>query len=220
MNEKKVIIPNERLLFFDTETGGLPDMDISLLSMGFVAWCPHQGTLGSLHLPVKEPILKVTQTALEVNGIDMLEHFKTAYTYQQAREHLIHFCTSNKLLSLPVLTGMEKYPRVKLAGWNVGSFDLGFLKDFFYSQGEFYKKLFLGFFDYHVVDLPGIMRLLFDLSLVPKDFSSSSDDAFEYFEIERPEAHNNPVNCCLGDITLYEKVLELIHEKSNKLHSK
>lgn len=201
------IITSEALLFFDVETGGLTPEHTSLLSIGLLAWSPTDGILDTLHIKVKEPILKVTEVALEINQIDLLEHFRNAVTFPEAREEIIHFATKH-IIPLAVVAGEQKYPKVKLAGWNIGSFDLKFLSYFFDQLNQ--ARLHRTVFDYHVVDLPGIMRLLYDSGKLSKDFSSSSDQALEHFAIERLEPHNNPVNCCIATCKLYEQAISLL----------
>jgi len=60
----------ERLLFIDTETGGIDPYVHSLLSIGLVVWENGQ-ILAQKEIFVNDGVLNVTQSALLVNQINM-----------------------------------------------------------------------------------------------------------------------------------------------------
>ena len=63
----------ERILFIDTETGGLDPLEYSLLSIGFVVWCDSK-ILDSVEILINDGQLRANQKSIEINKINLEEH--------------------------------------------------------------------------------------------------------------------------------------------------
>ena len=61
----------DRLLFLDTETGGLDSRTHSLLSLGLVVWDKNDGIIYKKEVCQKLKRYSVTQEALDVNHFDI-----------------------------------------------------------------------------------------------------------------------------------------------------
>lgn len=61
---------NDRLLFIDTETGGIEPTEHSLLSIGIVVW-ENGNTIFEDELYIKDKTYKTTSQALSINNIDI-----------------------------------------------------------------------------------------------------------------------------------------------------
>lgn len=118
-----------RLLIFDTETGGLDPAIHSLLSIGGVVW--EDGRIvDTIEINIVEDQITADIKALAVNKIDLAEHKANGVDIYDAINLWEAFVTKH--------FGTKK---VELCGHNVG-FDLGFLKRFYRlsSREQFYDK--------------------------------------------------------------------------------
>src|SRR5437879_5118332 len=73
----------DKILFIDTETGGIDPAANSLLSLALVVWKESE-ILDQKEILINDGVLNVTPKALEINGIDLEEHKKAALTPSQA----------------------------------------------------------------------------------------------------------------------------------------
>lgn len=158
-----------KVLFIDTETGGLDPRDSSLLSIGLVAW--NDGVIvDERELFILHPIIKFTPGSLSINKIDFLEFINKAIEPANAITQIENFCNKN----------FEQFP-ITLGGHNI-NFDTSFLKNFI---GDKYPK----YFSHRVIDTSSILTYLRLAGLLDDNYSSS-DKAFQYFNISVPKRHS------------------------------
>lgn len=118
----------EKLVIIDTETGGLDPNEQSILTLGAVVW-NHGHIEAEIHIPIAEnPIVAVPQ-ALRVNGINLATH--TGDDPMAAVTKLRNFLQTSWITK-----------PVGLAGHNVASFDVGFVKRLFRLAGMEFSKTF------------------------------------------------------------------------------
>lgn len=114
----------------DLESGGIPE-GCSVLSAFFQVLDQDMKPIDSLSLKVKpnDPIYHVTAEALEINGIDLIEHEKIAIPYSKAggllRDFLIKNSVSGQIKLIPMgknVNGDIKWINESLLGaktWNI-----------------------------------------------------------------------------------------------------
>lgn len=182
----------DRLLFIDTETGGLDPDKHSLLTLALVVW-EDRNIIDSLEIAVNDGVNCVTQEALSINKIDIGKHLQTALSMPEAIDQVMSFTGKH-------FTGKEK---ITLAGHNV-HFDAGFLKKFFSANHIDFSEIF----SHRLIDTSSILHYLYLAGRIEKK-AISSDDAFALFDIEVEGRHT-----ALGDATatvkLFSKLLDLM----------
>lgn len=182
----------DKLLFIDTETGGIDPQKHSLLSIGYVLWDKR------LIAPIKnEMLLKsenyvVTVTAQRLNHFDLQKHNDRA---MEASEIISEFSTINDMY----FAGKG----IQLAGHNT-QFDIQFIKKLYADNNRSYEKTF----SHRIVDTYSILRFLQDAKKIEMETLSSAK-AFSYFGIKVDGRHS-----ALGDaeatMKLYEKLIEIV----------
>ena len=191
----------DRLLFIDTETGGLDPLKHSLLSIGVVVWDKKSGELFSDEYYIYSDNYVVTKSATRINHFNLTEHNLHAVAPTIVVQKL--FKIRDKYF--------DKDGLLPLAGHNV-TFDIQFIKQLFFQCGRSYEKLF----SHRAVDTYTVIKFLTDCQLIPNSISSSAS-AFKYFNITVEGRHT-----ALGDaratMQLYSKALLLIENRmiSNK----
>lgn len=181
-----------RLLFIDTETGGLDPDKHSLLSVAMVVW-DNMKIIHSEELLINDGILSVTKTALAINCIDLEKHKLSAMSQSQAIEKIL------------LIIG-EHFPpgeRITIAGHNV-HFDLGFLKILFSQNNLDFSK----YFSHRIIDTSTILHYLYLAGHI-KRRAISSDEAFELFEI-KVEGRHTALGDVLATAKLFNKLLNLL----------
>jgi DNA polymerase-3 subunit epsilon len=73
----------DRLLFIDTETGGLDPNKHSLLSLAMVIW-EDMEIIDSQEILINDGILSATKEALSINKIDLEKHKQSAISSDEA----------------------------------------------------------------------------------------------------------------------------------------
>lgn len=182
----------DRLLFIDTETGGLNPNEHSLLSIALVVW-ENMEIIDSKEILVNDGQLIVTEEALSINKIDIPKHKETALSSAEALNEITSFIRKH----------FPNRKKITLAGHNV-HFDTNFLKVFF-SQNN---NSFNSYFSHRIVDTSTILYYLY-LSGIIDQKATSSDKAFELFDIKVNGRHT-----ALGDAVatamLFNKLMLLI----------
>jgi len=185
----------DKILFIDTETGGIDPLESSLLSIGLVVWCENE-ILDSKELFLNDGRLKVTKEALKVNKINIETHRKKALPSQQVITELIAFLRKH----------FDFNESITLAGHNV-NFDVNFLK-FFLERNN---QKFSNYFSHRIIDTSSILYYLY-LSGKLKHRALSSSDAFSYFRIPVENRHS-----ALGDAVatakLFTRLIQLMNKK-------
>jgi len=181
----------DRLLFIDTETGGLDPNKHSLLSLAMVVW-EDMEIIDSQELLINDGKLSVTKEALSINKIDIEKHKKSAILSSQAIEKIVAFIGKH----------FPHQRKITLAGHNV-QFDVNFLRFFFSQNNENFSK----FFSHRIIDTSSILYYLY-LAGHLKQKAVSSDDAFELFKI-KVEGRHTAIGDAIATAKLFTKLLYL-----------
>ena len=182
----------ERLLFIDTETGGLDPSKHSLLSLAMVIW-EDMEIIDSMELLINDGILSATEEALSVNRIDIEEHRKMAISSSQAVDTIISFISKY----------FPQQSKITLAGHNV-HFDADFLKIFFSRNNLNFNE----YFSHRIIDTSSILHYLYLAGKI-KQRAISSDEAFDLFEIEVDGRHT-ALGDAIATAKLFTRLLYLI----------
>jgi DNA polymerase-3 subunit epsilon len=182
----------DRLLFIDTETGGLDPGKHSLLSLALVVW-ENMEIIDSQEILINDGILSVTEEALSVNGIDIEKHKHSAVFSSQAMDEILFFISNH----------FPQERKITIAGHNV-HFDSDFLKRFFSANNKDYSK----FFSHRIVDTSSILYYLYLAGRI-KFRAISSDKAFDLFEI-KVEGRHTAIGDAIATAKLFTKLLDLI----------
>ncbi|TGE23915.1 3'-5' exonuclease [Hymenobacter aquaticus] len=170
---------SNKILFLDTETGGLDPEINSLLSVGFIVW--QEGKiLDGIEILINDEVLNVSEYALKINKINIADHRKNAFKSVDAINKINEFISKH----------FSKTHHVTLAGHNVG-FDVSFLRKFY----EINKISFKDRFSHRYIDTSSIIKFLYLSGVLDIDVSSS-DAAFKYYSINVEGRHS-----ALGDAT-------------------
>jgi DNA polymerase III subunit epsilon len=175
----------DRLLFIDTETGGLDPDKHSLLSIAFVIW-EDKEIIDSKEILINDGILSVTEEALAINKIDIEKHKQSAVSSSQAVDEILSFIGKH-------FPGQGK---ITLAGHNV-HFDVNFLKAFLAANNKDFNE----FFSHRIIDTSSILNYLYLAGHI-KQRAISSDEAFGLFDIQVPGRHT-----AMGDATATAELL-------------
>jgi DNA polymerase-3 subunit epsilon len=182
----------DRLLFIDTETGGLNPYEHSLLSLAMVVW-EDMEIIDSQELLINDGILSVTEEALSINKIDIEKHKQSAISSSQAIEKIFLFISKH----------FPRKRKITLAGHNV-HFDANFLR-FFFSRND---KNFSEFFSHRIIDTSSILYYLYLAGHI-KQRAISSDEAFDLFGI-KVEGRHTAIGDAIATAKLFSRLLNLI----------
>lgn len=180
-----------KLLFIDTETGGLDPSEHSLLSLAMVTW-EGMEIIDSKELLINDGILNVTSEALSVNGIDIEKHRQSAISPSRAIEEIFLFLGKH-------FPGGEM---ITLAGHNV-HFDAEFLRNFLSKN----NKKFSDYFSHRIIDTSSILHYLYLAGHI-KSRAVSSDEAFELFGI-KVEGRHTALGDAIATAELFTVLLNL-----------
>ncbi len=187
-----------KILFIDTETGGLNEQRHSLLTIGFVVVEDDQ-IIDTLEILLKEENYQVEAEAMLINQIDLNQLYLDGMTAQEALLKIRHFIEKH--------FGNE---RATVAGHNV-YFDIAFLKKFYYEHQESYAKNF----HHRTVDTHSIMYFLQETMNLPTSVHSLTTAA-DYFQLP---LEDDARHTALYDATLTAKVyLKLKEYTKNNQH--
>lgn len=183
----------KKILFIDTETGGLDPTKASLLSIGLVAWVDGE-IVSKKEILIKHDIFNITPEAIRTNKIDLIAFIENAISPANAIEELMNFLNHN----FPDYLG-----KIVLGGHNT-NFDINFLKKFLCDYGMNFND----FFTHRFIDTASILKFLYYADKLKEDVSSS-DAAFKYFNIEVANRHS-----ALGDsiatARLFSKIIKIV----------
>jgi DNA polymerase-3 subunit epsilon len=183
---------SDKILFIDTETGGLDPSRHSLLSLALVVWADME-ILDSQEILINDGVLSVTKEALAVNKIDLEKHKMEAISRPEAMDQLMRFLGNH-------FPGKGK---ITLAGHNV-HFDVAFFKVFFSAN----NKDFSAYFSHRVIDTSSILHYLY-LSGKIKQRAISSDAAFALFDIQ-VEGRHTAMGDAMATAKLFTRLLSLL----------
>ena len=186
----------DKILFIDTETGGIDPANHSLLSLALVVW-KELDVRASIEILVNDGVLNVTEKALEINGINLSDHKKKAVSPVLALQQLdqfldIHFSRDEKII---------------LGGHNI-NFDVNFLNAFLTRNGYNFQRRF----SHRFVDTSSILFYLYLTGKIKRKLTASQD-AFDYFGITVQGRHT-----ALGDAfataQLFGKLVSILYRDS------
>lgn len=181
----------DKIVFIDTETGGLHPAHHSLLSVGLVAWEKGE-IMQTREILVDDGELKATDAALAINQIDLDSHRESAISQKEAIQEILSFIGWNS----------SRDDKITLAGHNVG-FDIKFTRHLFESQ----HYNFDDYFSHRSIDTSSILHYLYFSGKLSSKIVGSSE-AFKHFEIEVQGRHT-----ALGDAVataeLFNKLIRL-----------
>ena len=181
----------DKIIFIDTETGGLHPSHHSLLSIGLVEW--EKGELmQTKEILVDDGELKATDEALAINKIDLKSHRESAISPKEAIQQILSFIGWNP--DLPEKT--------TLAGHNVG-FDIKFTRHMFESQ----QYNFDDYFSHRSIDTSSILHYLYLSGKLSSKIVGSSE-AFDHFDIEVLGRHT-ALGDAIATARLFNKLIEL-----------
>lgn len=183
----------ERLLFIDTETGGIDPTKHTLLSIGLVVWDSTKGILDSKEILIKSDEYIITKEAQRINRFERDPHELTALPPKKAIERIIDF--NSNWFDLNML--------VPLAGHNT-QFDVSFIKTFLKENNRSYNEIF----SHRIIDTYTLLRSLYYAGKITDDISSSAQ-AFKYFNIKVENRHSAQGDA-IATAELFEKLLKLM----------
>jgi DNA polymerase-3 subunit epsilon len=180
-----------KILFIDTETGGLEPLEHSLLSVAFAVWDNGKITAAKEFL-INDGILNVTSKALEINKINIIEHSRIALKSENAISKIKDFLNVN--------FGFDE--KIVLCGHNI-LFDINFFKNFWNkNEGNYNTR-----FSHRYVDTASILFFLSITNKLPEN-SNSSQNAFDLFGISINKRHS-ALGDVLGTAELFNRLIEL-----------
>jgi DNA polymerase III subunit epsilon len=182
----------DRLLFIDTETGGLDPNKHSLLSLAMVIW-EDMEIIDSQEILVNDGILSATKKALSINKIDIEKHKQSAISSSEAIKKILLFIGNH----------FPRQTKITLAGHNV-HFDVNFLRSFFSANNENFSK----YFSHRIIDTSSILYYLYLAGHI-KHRAISSDEAFDLFDI-KVEGRHTALGDAIATAKLFTKLLYLI----------
>lgn len=181
----------ERLLFIDTETGGLNPDRHSLLSIALVVW-EDMEIIDSQELLINDGHLLVTEEALSINKIDIKKHKEIAIPSSQAIEKITLFISKH----------FPYQGKITLAGHNV-HFDANFLKAFLSKNDKDFNTCF----SHRFIDTSSILYYLYITGIIEQK-AISSDEAFKLFEIQ-VEGRHTALGDAMATTKLFNQLIDL-----------
>jgi DNA polymerase-3 subunit epsilon len=193
----------DKILFIDTETGGVDPNKDSLLTIGLEVWSKNKVfPEGKLHILIKQDKYIVNGKAMDINGIDLAKHHKKAVSHMKAIEQILDFI--NDYFGDSCERNGEK---ITLGGHNI-NFDVNFLKKFLLNNNIKFHKIF----DYRFVDTAGLLKTLYLGGKIDKPIKSL-DEAISYFNIEMNDNDRHQADEDINvTIKVFNKILNLIQE--------
>jgi len=185
---------NNRLLFIDTETGGLDPQKHSLLTIGIVVWDKKLGELFSDEYAVYSDKYIVTKSALRINHFNEEDHRRKAIAPKEI------VCKFHEIKE----NYFQEFSTIPLAGHNT-TFDIQFLKQLFVACGRSFEKLF----SHRIVDTYSVIKFLVDCGYIPNTINSSAK-AFEYFRISVNGRHT-AIGDARATMQLYSETIRLLN---------
>ncbi|UCS93954.1 3'-5' exonuclease [Echinicola marina] len=189
----------DKILFIDTETGGLNPLQHPLLSIGLVVWEDFELT-SSKEILIFEEGLTPDNRALDINKIDINDHRKKALSPKEAINEIKTFLRKN----------FELDNKVTLAGHNI-NFDVNFLRFFLDRNNDDFGR----YFSHRFIDTSSILYFLY-LSGKLKEKAVSSDRAFDLFGINfNQENRHTALADAIATAQLFNNLLKTVAKKIN-----
>jgi len=182
---------HDKIIFIDTETGGLNPSCHSLLSIGLVEW--EKGKIiQTSEILVDDGELNATDAALAINKIDLNSHRESAISQNEAIQEILSFIGWNP----------NQHDKVTLAGHNVG-FDIRFTRHLFESQNYNFDD----YFSHRSIDTSSILHYLYFSGKLSSKIVGSSE-AFKHFRIEVRGRHT-ALGDAIATAMLFNKLIRI-----------
>lgn len=188
-----------RILFIDTETGGVNPNKHSLLSVGLVVWDASEGIVYSNEMFIKSKEYVVTNTAQRIN------HFNPKMHDENSIEPKEFFALIEKINK----QYFQEFKGIPLGGHNT-QFDIGFIRKLYEDNGRSYEKIF----SHRVIDTYSILKFLCDSGKLHLDYISSAK-AFKKFGIVVNGRHT-ALGDAIATARLYEQMILLVKNQVNE----
>lgn len=177
-----------KILFLDTETGGLNEFKHSLLTIGMVILEDGQIT-DKKEILICEEQYEYEEEGMRINGIDLDELRKKGISEIEAIQEINQFCTKH-----------FDTERVILAGHNI-KFDISFLKQlYFKNHVEFDTR-----FHHKTIDTVSIIKFL---KLQGKLETESFDTLLETYHININRRHT-ALDDAQATAMLFQQLLQI-----------
>lgn len=174
-----------RILFLDTETGGLDERKYDLLSIGLAVWEDNQ-ILDTKEILIHKSEYKTDPEAMKINGLDLVSLQENGISEQMAIKEIERFCNEYFFNE-----------RVILAGQNI-SFDETFLKKLYRDNHCNYEKRF----SHKKIDTVSILKFLYLQGKINEKMQSF-DEALKQLDIE---VNKEVRHTALGDAIMTAKL--------------
>lgn len=181
-----------KILFMDTETGGLDAEKHSLLTIALAVYNDGK-IISEQDWIVKHKDYVVTPKALEINGINLVEHDKIAIESNIVAQQI--------MIYIHRYFGREDKPVI--AGHNV-EFDNGFLTKLFKDGNESWSK----YVSHRKLDTCSLVNYLIITGKIDLK-SASLEESIKYFKIET-EARHTAKDDNIATIKLFECINKLM----------
>lgn len=180
-----------KLLFIDTETGGLNPFRHSLFQVGLVVY-ENGRIIDELDVRIKRESYSMTANALNNSRLDLYNDiYKKGCSEEGAVKKIIRFVKEN----------FQYKPM--LAGHNL-SLDRGMLEVLLNGQGVDINALV----SHRMLDTMGLLWGLCIAGKIPLEACSSSG-GFKYFEIDVGSKHD-ALEDCKSTVKLFENIIKLL----------
>ena len=160
-----------KILFMDTETGGLNEEKHSLLTIAFAVYSNGK-IVAEKEFFVKHKEYLVTPVALSINKIDLVEHDKIATESNIVVKEIIEFIRENFGDVKPVI-----------AGHNI-DFDYKFIDKLFQNENEFLGE----YVSHRKIDTCTLVNFLKATGRIDIE-SASLEASIKYFQIQTNARH-------------------------------
>lgn len=189
-----------RFIAFDLETGGLT-VDKSPLTAYFIVFDENFRIYGELDLKIKpngdDPYI-VTAEALDVNGIDLVEHNKVAVPLDVAKKQLYDFLNN---------MSEEGYHKLIPTGQNI-TFDRDFVTAHFISVNNWKR-----FCSYHHLDT-GTLAIFFKLiGIMPVNHKTRVSELVNFFNVNTGKLHTAKEDT-LACVKILKKMIKAVKEQN------
>ena len=180
-----------KILFIDTETGGLNPEKHSLLTVALAVYDGDE-IINIKEIAIKHREYIVTPKALEINNINLVEHDKSAISSKDAVNEIIKFIIDN--------FGTEK---CIIAGHNV-EFDYKFLDKLFLNEKQYLWK----YVSHRKIDTCSLINYLSITRKIEIE-SASLESAINFFKI-KIDARHNAKDDVIATIAVFENINKLL----------
>lgn len=198
-----------KLLFVDTETGGLDPTKHSLLQIGLVCYdLEKRKILAQKKINIKHDEYAVTARAMEINGLNLTYLDKNGVDAWDALRQVMSFLEDNFLMEMQLtgdrdVVGARPVKPIVMVGYNL-ILDKGMLYKLFDEFGICLDS----WISYRSIDTMSLLFVLRFLGKIPAEVDGLFEAA-QYFGITQLRPHD-ALDDCLTTIQVFEKCMNLL----------